>query len=105
MIALYLYAFYLGFALSIGVYRQWLAGKLGLLNKLLFMPVMLAFFAVDVFLNYTVLVIFFGLPEQHDYTISDRFSTYRHIPSGYRRKVADFVCDLLSELDTSGRHC
>ena len=105
MIALYAYAFYLGFALSVGVYRQWVSGKLGLLNKVLFAPVLLAFTLLDVVLNYTVLVLVFGLPEQHDYTISSRFATYRENGPGYRRTVAIFVCDLLSELDTSWRHC
>lgn len=105
MIALYFYAFYLGFALSVGVYRQWVSGKLGLINKVLFAPVLIAFTVLDIVLNYTILILFFGPPDKHDYTISARLATYREGTPGYKHSVATFVCDLLSELDTSGRHC
>lgn len=100
-----LYAFYLGFALCIGPYRQWVAGKFSLTNKLLFMPVIIGFGLVDVLLNYTVCLLVFGLPAKHDYTISARFETYRTKETGYKRSVAEWVCNLLSEIDTSGRHC
>lgn len=103
-ILLHAYAFYLGFALSISIYRLWEAGRLSLLNKLIFSPVLISFAIVDVVLNYTLFVVFFGLPDKHDYTISARFETYR-MSYGFKRTVATFVCDRLSEIDPSGRHC
>ena len=104
-VLLYLYGFYMGFALCIGPYRQWVAGKFSLTNKLLFMPVIIGFALIDMLLNYTVCVVLFGLPRKQDHTISARFETYRTTETGYKRTVADWVCNLLSEIDTSGRHC
>ena len=102
---LYLYGFYLGFALCIGPYRQWVAGKFTLTNKLLFMPVIIGFGLCDVVLNYTVCLLAFGLPSKHDYTISARFETYRTKEVGFKQKFAQWVCDRLSEIDTNERHC
>ena len=104
MTALYAYGFYFGFAACITAYRSWVAGRLSLFNKLLFAPAIIAFALVDVLLNYTLLVLIFGPPDKHDYTISARFETYR-MSYGFKRTVATFVCDRLSELDPSGRHC
>lgn len=101
----HLYAFYLLAALAIGIYRQWVDGKLSLYNKLVFAPILIIFTAVDIFLNYTLLVLIFGLPEKNDYTISARFKTYRTSEYSYKRYIANFVCDRLSEIDPSGRHC
>lgn len=105
MTLLYIYSFYLGFALSIGVYRQWVAGKLKLLNKIIFAPVLLVFILLDVVLNYTILIVLFGLPGKHDYTISSRLETYRAGEPGFKKTIANFICSMLSEIDTSGRHC
>ena len=105
-IILHAYAFYLGFALSISVYRLWEQGKLNLLNKILFAPVLIVFAALDVLLNYTLLVLVFGLPRGKDYTISARFETYRNTETGYKRAIADFTCEkLLSTIGPTGKHC
>ena len=105
-IILHAYAFYLGFALSISIYRLWEQGKLNLLNKILFAPVLIVFAALDVLLNYTLFVLLFGLPKGKDYTISHRFETYRLTETGYKRVIADFTCEkLLSTIDPSGKHC
>lgn len=101
---IYAYAFYLGFALSISVYRLWLQGRLNLLNKLAFAPVLICFFALDVFLNWTVLMVM-GWPPV-GYTISERLEFYRKQEADWRYYVADFVCTkLLNPVDPAGGHC
>lgn len=103
---LFAYLFYVGFALAISIYRLWLKGCLNLFNKLLFAPVLVAFFALDVLLNYTLFLLLFGLPGKGDYTISQRLETYRVRASGFKRTVADFVCQkLLNPIDPTGTHC
>ena len=101
----HLYAFYLLAALAISIYRQWVDGKLSLYNKLVFAPIIVGFTVLDVFFNYTLLVLLFGLPDKTDHTISARFKTYRTSEYAYKRYIANFVCDRLSEIDPSGRHC
>lgn len=101
-----LYAFYVGFALSVSVYRQWCKGTLNAFNKLIFAPILIAFIVVDVILNYTVLLVSMGPPPVHNYTISDRFYTYHHGTYGWKTKVATITCEkLLNTIDPSGQHC
>jgi hypothetical protein len=107
MIFLYAWIFYIGFAAGISVYRTWVKGDLNLLNKLLFAPLIIGFGIVDVVLNYTLLVPYFGWPKGRDYTISTRFETLRNIPAECpQRTFAVWFCDkLLNPIDPSGRHC
>lgn len=106
MIALYIYAFYAGFALSICVYRQWQKGTLNLLNKVAFAPVLIAFFLVDLIINWTVLFAVMGETPLGTKTISDRFEVYHKGDYGWKTKVATFFCEkLLSPIDPAGVHC
>ena len=102
---LFAYAFYLGFALCIGVYRQWLKGTLNLFNKIVFAPVIIAFGLVDVLLNYTVFMVF-GMPPLNCYTISARLEFYHYFGTGFQRNFATVFCEkLLNPIDPSGEHC
>jgi hypothetical protein len=106
--ALYTWAFYAGFALSISVYRLWVKGTLNLLNKLCFAPVLITFALLDVVLNYTVLLLVFGTPPPRCYTISARFEQYHKVsaPSPFAKIVATFTCErLLNTIDPTGDHC
>jgi len=105
MIAAYIWAFYLCFALSISVYRIWLKGVLNPFNKLVFAPVLISFFLVDVLLNYTVLMVM-GLPPRNCHTISDRLAFYNLFYDDWRHSFASFICDkLLNPIDPNGNHC
>ena len=104
---LLVWAFYVGFAVSISVYRQWLKGVLHPINKVLFSPVLVGFFSIDVVLNYTVLLVL-GWPPAGDYTISARLATYHTTDkaSEFQKVFATFVCEqLLNPIDPSGTHC
>ena len=98
---------YAGFALCVGVYRQWLAGRLNVLNKLCFGPVIIGFYALDVLVNWTLLLIIWGKPPR-GYSISERFEVYHYsiAPSQTAKAVATWVCEkLLNTIDPTGAHC
>lgn len=105
---LYLIAFALGcwyaFAMCVSVYRLWVAGKISLFNKSVFLIPLLIFVVLDVIGNYTIFMVL-GRPPKGAYTISQRLGIYRLKETGIKYKVAVVLCDLLSELDPSGAHC
>lgn len=101
-----LYAFYIGFALSVSVYRQWCKGTLNTFNKLIFAPILILFIIADIVINYTVLLVSMGMPPPNNYTISDRFYTYHHGDYGWKTTVATVTCEkLLNTIDPTGQHC
>ena len=103
-----LYAFYVGFALSISVYRQWLKGALNIYNKIVFAPILIAFFLLDVGMNYTALSLLFGFPPIGAFTISARLEIYHKTSnaSAFQKAFATFVCEkLLNPIDPTGDHC
>lgn len=109
-----LWIFYMGFAAAISVYRLWLQGKLNLLNKVLYAPLLFSFFVLDVCLNYTVLLVM-GLPPEHCWTMSDRFQVYHldmnldgtpYTASSLQKDVGTFICvKMLNPIDPTGNHC
>ena len=109
-----LWLFYVGFASSISVYRLWIKGDLNLLNKILFAPLLVAFFLLDVLLNYTVLLAL-GLPPIKCWTMSDRFQVYqynanldgsRYSATDMQKAVGTWICEkLLNPIDPTGNHC
>ena len=102
---LHTWAFYLGFALSVSVYRLWVQGGLNLWNKVLFAPVLIVFYAIDIALNYTVFLVF-GLPPKGCISISLRMKFYRDNDAGFRKEFATFLCEnFLNPIDPAGRHC
>ena len=105
MIFLTIYLFYIGFAIAISVYRQFLKGVLNLLNMVAFFPILLVFATLDVMLNFTVFLLM-GWPPTHCYTISARLAWYHQYCTDWRHTVAVFVCDeLLNPIDPAGGHC
>ena len=98
---LYTWLFYMAAALSISIYRMWVKGTLNLLNKLAFAPVIIAFFLLDVVLNYTVLIPVLGLPPRGCTTMSDRFQVYHtdknldgspYTATLLQKDVGTFIC-------------
>ena len=102
---LFWYVFYIGFAASVCVYRQWLKGTLNLFNKLVFAPVLIVFGLMDVALNYTVFMVF-GRPPARCYTISSRMEQYRKTGAPLQALVATILCVyMLNPIDPAGEHC
>ena len=100
------YLFYIGFALSVSIYRTWVAGRLNLLNKILFAPILLTFITIDIIINCTVLVWLMGFAPKWTWTITDRFELYRKGDYGFKTGLANLVCEkLLNTIDPTGRHC
>jgi hypothetical protein len=103
---LFTYLFYIGFALSVSIYRTWVAGKLNLFNKILFAPILIVFITLDIIINCTLLLLIMGFAPKWTWTISDRFYLYRQGDYGFKTKLADLVCEkLLNTVDPTGRHC
>ena len=102
---LFTYVFYLGFALSVSIYRQWVKGNLNTLNKILFAPILIIFIVLDFLIN-ILLILVMGFPPKGTYTISTRFETYRKGNYGIKTSIATFVCEkLLNTVDPTGQHC
>jgi len=100
--------YYLTAAFCIVIYRLWLKGNLNIWNKVLFFPVIIPFYLSDVFFNFTLLNLMFGMTPAGTKSISERFEYYRKIkaPSEFSKQVADFVCDkLLNTVDPTENHC
>ena len=103
---LLVYLFYIGFALSVSIYRIWVAGKLNVLNKVLFAPILILFIILDIVINAVVLTPIMGFSPNSTFLITDRFYEYRKGSYGWKTDVANFVCDkLLNTVDPTGRHC
>jgi len=96
--------FWFAFAGCISVYRKWVDGSLSTFNKAMFLFPLMLFTALDVAGNYTLFLVF-GWPPKGCYTISSRMERYRYTELGFKRKFADRLCGLLSELDPTGAHC
>lgn len=102
---LFIYLFYLGFALSVSIYRQWIKGTLNKFNKLLFAPVLILFIILDFLIN-VLLILVMGFPPKGGYTISSRFELYRKGNYGWKKDIATIVCEkLLNTVDPTGQHC
>lgn len=108
MTILYPMAFFIlcwyAFAMCVNVYRQWVKGTLGLINKLLFAPPLLFFAALDVVGNYTVFMVF-GMPPKGCYMITQRMGHYKDFGSGVRKQFGTLLCTLMNQIDVSGEHC
>jgi len=108
MAFLAVWKFYVTAAFCIVVYRLWLKGSLNIYNKLLFAPVIIPFYLSDVFFNFTLLNLAFGMTPTGTKSISERFEYYRKVkaPSEFAKSIADFTCDkLLNTVDPTENHC
>ncbi len=83
------------------------AHKKGTLSKpafILGVPVIGLGLLIDVAVNVLLSAVFFELPKE--WTVSKRLSRYKAEASGWRYKVAKFVCEnFLDTFDPSGCHC
>ena len=103
-ILLYVLVCWYAFAMCVNVYRQWVKGTLGLVNKLVFAPPLIFFAALDVIGNYTVFMVF-GRPPAGCYMITQRMGYYKNFGSGIRKLFGTILCGLMNQVDVTGDHC
>lgn len=101
------FLFWWAIALSIVVYRRWLNHELGLANKVMTFPLLFAFALLDVFTNWTLVLLLMGEPPDGAFTISERFYLYRGAlkeqTGEWKLFIADSICTLLDQFDEG--HC
>lgn len=106
----YLWAFWLLYVLTMGLYRASLAGKLTHVALVLGSPFVILAIAVDLLANWTLATMWFrewpplawGRPD----LVTSRLSRYIDGPEGWRKAHATWLChNLLDSFDPSGTHC
>lgn len=106
----YLWAFWLLFVLTMGLYRASLSGKLTRVALVLASPVVILAIVVDLLANWTVAAVWFwqwppvawGRPD----LVTSRLSRYIDGQPGWRKVHATWLCqNLLDYFDPSGTHC
>ena len=109
MTALYLVAYLWGFwaiyVMVMGLYRARLAGRLRGLNLVLAIPLLILGLVVDVLANVFIATpLFLDLPREA--LVTTRLQRYKATESGWRRVVAEKICEgLLDVFDPTGDHC
>lgn len=102
-----LWAFWLLYVFTMGLYRAFLTGRLKGLSLLLCAPVVTVAAIFDVLMQITVFtVVFAELPR--DWLVTYRLRRYlRELPADHwRRRWADYLCHhLLDPFDPTGAHC
>lgn len=93
------------YVLVMGLYRAHLQKRLTRATYVLGLPFLLIGGVVDVFMNLTVASIVFADPPRQ-WLVTTRLITYVECESGWRFKLANWVCNnLLDVFDPSGNHC
>jgi hypothetical protein len=101
-IALYIYAFYLLFVVTMAAKAAW--PFLTILPKILLAPVAILAVLMDVTFNWTLaLLIFFDAPQEAMFT--KRLNRYKSENSGWRYTAAVWLCKNLLDPFQSGGHC
>ena len=93
---------------AVEAYTVWLKHEITLFDEIMWAPGMGIFFALDVFLNYTLFLVTMGLPPKRCFTISDRFMYYRNnapVTPKYKVAFANLICSSLNVLVLGGHHC
>lgn len=102
-----LWAFWLLYVFTMGLYRAFLLRRLRGLSLALCAPVVAVAFAVDLVMQFTVFaVVFAEVPRE--WLVTHRLRRYmRELPAAHwRRRWADYLCKhLLDPFDPTGAHC
>lgn len=100
-----LYALWCAYVLVMGLYRAELAGRLVGLNRLLAWPVLACAVALDAAVNLALATLVFA-DRPREWLLTARLQRYKAGPAGWRRRVADWLCEhLLDPFDPTGDHC
>jgi len=101
----YLYAFFLAYILTMGVYRAHLSGKLLCVTTWLCVPVVVVGYLMDVACN-LVIAPFIFLDAPKEWLVTDRLKRYIANGDNWRTKLAESICNnLLDVFDPSDNHC
>lgn len=98
------FCFYFGFVGSISIYRAWLRRDLHPITLASLFPFLLAFWILDLAINWTLLWLVMGRSPAHCYTISDRFAEYDARDTGWRGRFARWFCNEFLNVFDKG-HC
>jgi len=102
-----LWAFWLLYVFTMGLYRAFLLGRLKGLSLVMCFPVVAVAFVVDLVMQFTVFAVVF-LEFPRDWLVTHRLRRYmRELPpEQWRRRWADYLCKyLLDPYDPTGAHC
>lgn len=101
-LALYIYAFYLLFVVTMAAKAVW--KTLPIAAKCLLAPAAVLAVLMDVIFNtFIATFIFMDLPEEYMFT--QRLSRYKNGDSGWRTSVAKWLCFNLLDVFELGGHC
>ena len=100
-----LWAFWVLYVFTMGLYRAFLAGRLKGLSLFMCSPFVVVAFVVDFIAQMTVFsVVFLDLPKH--WLVTNRLRAYIAGPDNWRRRLADYLCHhLLDPFDPTGAHC
>jgi hypothetical protein len=101
----WIYAFWLLYLVVMGVYRAHLSKRLQPVALILLLPVVLLGVIVDIVSNLILApILFLDLPKE--LLVTSRLIRYRNYDSGWRNKVANYICsNLLDVFDPNNQHC
>lgn len=101
-LALYIYAFYLLFVVTMAAKAAWPA--LTILPRILLAPVAIVAVLLDVVFNvFVATFIFMDMPQEYMFT--QRLNRYKYGESDWRTTVAVWICKNLLDPFQSGGHC
>lgn len=104
-VILYLWLFWALFVATMNLYRVQLTHGLTPAMRVLGAPLVLLAYVVDVLSNLVVATLVFAEPP-HELLVTSRLKRYMLTPSGWRYKIAHWLClNLLDPLDPTGKHC
>lgn len=104
-IPLYLWLFWGMFVLVMGLYRAYLNKRLTPFTKGLAAPFLVVATLMDIACNVTLASVIF-LEAPHEMMVTQRLKRHIIFDSGWRNKLARWVCSvLLDPFDPTGHHC
>jgi len=104
-IILYVWVFWAGYVLIMGIYRAKLANRLTPVTLVLSAPFVILGFCIDVIANLVIApIVFLDLPKE--LLVTTRLQRYIKENTDWRHSIAAYVCDnLLDVFDPTGNHC
>ena len=101
----YLWLFWGVYVLVMGLYRAYLANRLGPVSRVLGAPFFIVGYLLDVFTQMTfATLVFLELPSE--VLVTTRLTRYLRAGTGWRFRVAAWICrNLLDPFEPTRNHC